>query len=222
MSEQTNTTPAADPAAGGAPGQELPATDGAQEPAPAAAPETATGAPAPADGPEPTAETTIPAGDAASAEAAAEQQAERAGADEPDYKDLYLRARADMENVRKRARRDVGAAEARGIGRLAKELLPALDNFDRALAAAEAEEGDGEHHLTKGIRLVQQELVGALTRVGIEVESPKGEPFDPHRHEALAQHPVEGTEAGVVVEVWQPGYRYQETILRPAKVVVSA
>ncbi len=221
MSEQTNTTPAADPAAGGAPGQELPATDGAPEPAPAAAPEPGAGAPAP-DGPEPAAETTIPAGDAASAQAAAEQQAEQAGADEPDYKDLYLRARADMENVRKRARRDVGAAEARGIGRLAKELLPALDNFDRALAAAEAEEGDGEHHLTKGIRLVQQDLVGALTRVGIEVESPHGEPFDPHRHEALAQHPVEGTEAGVIVEVWQPGYRYQETILRPAKVVVSS
>ena len=212
MSEQTNHNPAADPAAGGAPGQELPATDGA----PAPAPESAPGAP------EPAAETTIPAGDAAAAEAAAEQQAERAGADEPDYKDLYLRARADMENVRKRARRDVGAAEARGIGRLAKELLPALDNFDRALAAAEAEEGDGEHHLTKGIRLVQQELIGALTRIGIEVESPQGEAFDPHRHEALAQHPVEGTEAGTIVEVWQPGYRYQETILRPAKVVVSS
>jgi molecular chaperone GrpE len=218
MSEQTNHNPAADPAAGGAPGQELPATDGA--------PETAPDAGVPAGGPVPdgagTPETTIPAGDAASAEAAAEAQAERAGADEPDYKDLYLRARADMENVRKRARRDVGAAEARGIGRLAKELLPALDNFDRALAAAEAEEGDGEHHLTKGIRLVQQELVGALTRVGIEVESPQGEAFDPHRHEALAQHPVEGTEAGTIVEVWQPGYRYQETILRPAKVVVSS
>jgi molecular chaperone GrpE len=218
MSEQTNHNPAADPAAGGAPGQELPATDGA--------PETAPDAGVPAGGPVPDGagapETTIPAGDAASAEAAAEAQAERAGADEPDYKDLYLRARADMENVRKRARRDVGAAEARGIGRLAKELLPALDNFDRALAAAEAEEGDGEHHLTKGIRLVQQELVGALTRVGIEVESPQGEAFDPHRHEALAQHPVEGTEAGTIVEVWQPGYRYQETILRPAKVVVSS
>ena len=218
MSEQTDNIPAADPAAGGAPGQELPATDGAPDPAPAAAPEPASGAPAPADG----SETTIPPGDAASAQAAAEQQAERAGADEPDYKDLYLRARADMENVRKRARRDVGAAEARGIGRLAKELFPALDNFDRALAAAEAEEGEGEHHLTRGIRLVQQELIGALTRIGIEIESPKGEQFDPHRHEALAQHPVEGTESGVVVEVWQPGYRYQETILRPAKVVVSA
>jgi molecular chaperone GrpE len=213
MSDQTDNIPAADPAAGGAPGQELPTTDGAPQAAPDGAPDAAA---------EAVPDATIPPGDAASAEAAAEAQAEQAGAAEPDYKDLYLRARADMENVRKRARRDVGAAEARGIGRLAKELLPAIDNFDRALAAAEAEEGEGEHHLTRGIRLVQQELIGALTRIGIEIESPKGEQFDPHRHEALAQHPVEGTESGVIVEVWQPGYRYQETILRPAKVVVSA
>jgi molecular chaperone GrpE len=141
---------------------------------------------------------------------------------EPDYKDQYLRAVAEADNVRKRARRDVAAAEARGIGKLVRELLPALDNLDRALVAAETAEGPGDHHLTHGIRLVQQELAGALTRVGIVAESPKGEPFDPHRHEAIAQAPVEGTEAGIVVEVYQPGYRYDETILRAAKVVVSA
>jgi molecular chaperone GrpE len=140
----------------------------------------------------------------------------------PDYKDQYLRAVAEADNVRKRARRDVAAAEARGIGKLVRELLPALDNLDRALVAAETAEGPGDHHLTHGIRLVQQELAGALTRVGIVAESPKGEPFDPHRHEAIAQAPVEGTEAGIVVEVYQPGYRYDETILRAAKVVVSA
>src|SRR3954468_3851487 len=76
---------------------------------------------------------------------------------EPDFKDLYLRAAAETDNVRKRARRDVEVANARGVGRLARELLPSLDNLDRALLAAEAQEGDEEHHLTKGIRLVQQE-----------------------------------------------------------------
>ena len=140
---------------------------------------------------------------------------------EPDYKDKYLRAVAELENVRKRARRDASLAEARGIAKLARELLPALDNFDRALAHAEAAEADEEHHLTHGIRLVQQELLAALTRVGIEPESPEGETFDPHRHEAVAQQPVEGTEAGVVVQVYQPGYRYGDEVLRPAKVVVS-
>jgi molecular chaperone GrpE len=140
---------------------------------------------------------------------------------EPDYKDLYLRASADMDNLRKRARRDVGVAEARGIGRLARELLPALDNLERALQAAEAEEGVGEHEITKGIRLVQAEFAGALSRAGIVIEDPKGQPFDPHRHEALAQAPLEGTLPGVVVEVYQPGYMLGDAVLRPARVVVS-
>jgi molecular chaperone GrpE len=170
----------------------------------------------------------VPTTDEAPVDSAEEAQEVDAEAEEavaeaaPDYKDQYLRAVAEADNVRKRARRDVAAAEARGIGKLVRELLPALDNLDRALVAAETAEGPGDHHLTHGIRLVQQELAGALTRVGIVAESPKGEPFDPHRHEAIAQTPVEGTEAGIVVEVYQPGYRYDETILRAAKVVVSA
>ena len=159
----------------------------------------------------------VPGVDVASAE-----EALPAAPAEPDYKDLYLRASADMDNVRKRARRDVGAAEARGIAKLAKELLPAIDNLERALQAAEQQEGGGEHLITKGIRLVQAEFAGALTRVGIATEDPKGEPFDPHRHEAMAQTPVEGTSAGVVVEVYQPGYVHGETVLRPARVVVSS
>ncbi|HWI22180.1 MAG TPA: nucleotide exchange factor GrpE [Baekduia sp.] len=141
---------------------------------------------------------------------------------EPDYKDQLLRAMAETDNVRKRARRDVDAANARGIARLAKELLPSLDNLDRALAAAEAEEADAEHHLTRGIRLVQQELLGAFERVGIEPFSPVGQPFDPHSHDAVAQHPVEGVEPGTVAEVYQSGYRYKDEILRAAKVVVAA
>jgi molecular chaperone GrpE len=147
--------------------------------------------------------------------------AEPAPAPEPDYKDKWLRAAADLENVRKRARRDVAAAEARGIARLARELLPALDNFERALAAAEAQPENRDHHLTDGIRLVQTELLAALARVGIEPDSPKGERFDPHRHEAVAQQPVDGAEAGTIVEVYSAGYTYGEDVLRPAKVVVA-
>lgn len=142
--------------------------------------------------------------------------------EEPDFKDLYLRAAAETDNIRKRARRDVEVASARGVARLARELLPSLDNLDRALAAAEAQEGEGEHHLTKGIRLVQQDLLGALTRVGIEQYAPEGEVFDPHQHEAVAQMPAEGVEAGIITQVYQPGYRYKEEILRAAKVVVAA
>jgi molecular chaperone GrpE len=156
------------------------------------------------------------------ADRAVDAEGEAAPPGEPDFKDLYLRAAAETDNIRKRARRDVELASARGVARLARELLPSLDNLDRALAAAEAQESDGEHHLTKGIRLVQQELQGALTRVGIEQYSPEGEAFDPHQHEAVAQQPAEGVATGVITQVYQPGYRYKDEILRAAKVVVAA
>jgi molecular chaperone GrpE len=152
---------------------------------------------------------------------AQQPEAEHPAPEEPDYKDKWLRAVAELDNVRKRARRDVDAAQARGIGRLARELLPALDNFERALAAAEAQPENRDHHLTDGIRLVQTELLAALARVGIEPDSPKGERFDPHRHEAVAQQPVDGAEAGTIVEVYSAGYTYGDDVLRPAKVVVA-
>jgi molecular chaperone GrpE len=139
----------------------------------------------------------------------------------PDYKDQWLRAAAELDNIRKRARRDVAVAESRGIAKLARELLPALDNFERALAAAEEQPENRDHHLTDGIRLVQTELLGALARVGIVPDSPKGERFDPHRHEAVAQQPIDGAEPGTIVEVYSAGYTYGDDVLRPAKVVVA-
>lgn len=174
-----------------------------------------------APGMDPAPEQEAPAEAADDTEARAEDAAVEAP-EEPDYRDLYLRAAAETDNVRKRMRRDVEAAQARGVARLARELLPSLDNLDRALASAEAQEGDAEHHLTKGIRLVQQELLGALTRVGIEPYSPEGEAFDPHQHEAVAQQPVDGAASGTIVQVYQQGYRYGDEVLRAAKVVVAA
>ncbi len=164
------------------------------------------------------------AGEAGAREAGAgEARADEAEPEpEPDFRDQYLRAAAELDNVRKRARRDVAAAEGRGIARLARELLPALDDFERALAAAESQPENQDHHLTDGIRLVQAQLLGALKRVGIEPDAPKGERFDPHRHEALAQQPVDGAESGTIVEVYSAGYRIGDEVLRPAKVVVAA
>ena len=143
-------------------------------------------------------------------------------AERDEYLALAQRTQADFENYRKRMAKETAAAQDRGVKRVVSELLPALDNFERALAAAEAEEADEEHHLTKGIRLVQQELAAALTRVGIEAFSPQGEAFDPNEHEAMAQQPVEGAEAGTVVEVYQAGYKLNGTVVRPARVVVAA
>jgi molecular chaperone GrpE len=135
---------------------------------------------------------------------------------------LAQRTQADFENFRKRAAREQGAAEARGVSKVVRELLPALDNLERALAAAESQPDHGEHHLAEGIRLVQAELVAAMGRVGVEGYAPKGEPFDPNVHEAMAQQPVEGAETGTIVEVLQSGYRLGDVVIRPARVVVAA
>jgi molecular chaperone GrpE len=109
---------------------------------------------------------------------------------------------------------------------LAKELLPALDNLDRALAdAGKAAAGDGGGGpLLEGVRLVRSELSAALARVGIESFSPAGEAFDPSLHEAMAtvEQPADGCASGTVVEVYQPGYRLGSSVIRPARVVVAA
>jgi molecular chaperone GrpE len=134
-----------------------------------------------------------------------------------EYLSLAQRTQADFENYRKRAAKEMSAAEARGVAKLAREILPALDNL--ALALVSAEEAGEE--FVKGIRLVHSELVAALERLGIEPYDPSGERFDPEFHEAMAQQPVEGAEPGTVVEVYQQGYRINGTVLRPARVVVA-
>jgi molecular chaperone GrpE len=149
------------------------------------------------------------------------EQLQAKAAERDEFLALAQRTQADFENFRKRAARDAQIAAERGAAKVVKELLPALDNLERALASAEAEEGD-EHHLTAGIRLVQKDLAAALERVGIEAFSPKGEVFDPNHHEAMVSQPVEGAESGTVVEVYQQGYRLNGTVIRPARVVVAA
>jgi molecular chaperone GrpE len=144
---------------------------------------------------------------------------ERAGKADA-YLQLAQRTQADFDNYRKRMTREVRAAEARGIGKLARELLPALDNLERALRAVEA--SDAEHHLSAGIRLVTSELSAALGRTGIQGYSPIGEVFDPSQHEAVAQQPFEGAKPGTVAQVLQSGYRLNEAILRPARVIVAS
>ena len=146
-----------------------------------------------------------------------------------EYLELAQRTKADFENYRKRAAREAAAAQERGIVKLARELLPAVDNLDRALAAAQtavpAQDAqpadDGSATLVSGIKLVHADVIAALARVGIEPFSPQGEPFDPQYHEAIAQQPIEGAEPGTVVEVYQRGFRLGDSVLRPARVVVA-
>jgi molecular chaperone GrpE len=146
-----------------------------------------------------------------------------------EYLELAQRTRADFENYRKRAAREAAAAQERGMTKLAKDLLPAVDNLDRALEAARSvvpAEGpaadNGTDTLVSGIKLVHADVIAALARAGIERFSPEGERFDPQLHEAVAQQPVEGAESGTVVEVYQRGYRLGDVVIRPARVVVAA
>src|SRR5215213_5922460 len=132
-----------------------------------------------------------------------------------DYLALAQRVQADFENYRKRVARETAAAGERARSGLVRELLPIVDNLERALASAE----EGEQHLAEGVRLVHSELIAVLERNGVEQFDPAGDKFDPSEHEALSVR-ADG-EPGLVLEVVERGYRSNGTILRPARVVVS-
>jgi molecular chaperone GrpE len=134
-----------------------------------------------------------------------------------EYLELARRAKADFENYRKRAAKDAQEAERRGKAALARELVPVLDNLERALKAT-----DEESELTRGVELVRGNLEETLNRAGVETYDPLGERFDPAWHEALSSRPSEDQEAGLVVETLERGYRLDGQVLRPARVVVSA
>jgi molecular chaperone GrpE len=133
-----------------------------------------------------------------------------------EYLDLAQRTKADFENFRKRSAREAEEALVRGRGQLAARLIPAIDNLERALMAA-----DGESELAKGISMVQGDIAEALKAAGVEAYDPQGERFDPTWHEALSTVKAEGAEPGVVIETLARGYRLGDQALRPARVVVS-
>jgi len=141
-----------------------------------------------------------------------------AEAKKDEYLELAKRTQADFENYRKRMAAEVQAASLRGKSEMARELIEAVDNLERALASAD-ESAEG---LAGGVEMVLRGMREALTRNGIEQVDPKGERFDPTIHEAISTQPVEGSEPGLVVEVMQKGYRYEDHLIRPARVVVSA
>jgi molecular chaperone GrpE len=134
-----------------------------------------------------------------------------------EYLDLAKRTKADFENFRKRMASEVQAAQVRGRIEVAREVIEAVDNLERALEAGSKE----ENGLAAGVQMVLAGLRETLTRNGVEALDPGGEIFDPQWHEALSTLPVKGTETGHVVEVMQKGYRLGDQLIRPARVVVS-
>jgi len=130
--------------------------------------------------------------------------------------DTLQRLQADFDNYRKRAARDQESLVARAGERIVKELLPILDDLERALEAAEQHE---EAKLEDGVRLVHRQLEQLLEKEGLALVETEGR-FDPHVHEALLTQPSDADE-GSVIEVLQKGYRLGDRVLRPARVVVA-
>lgn len=138
-----------------------------------------------------------------------------------DFKDKYIRAMAEMENLRKRLARDVEDARRFAVTGFAREMLDVSDNLDRALAATpDADTAtDQIKSLQEGVSMVQQHLQRVLTQFKIEKTHPQpGDRFDPERHQAMFEVPTDKHPAGVVVEVMQPGYVIAGRLLRPALV----
>jgi molecular chaperone GrpE len=134
-----------------------------------------------------------------------------------EYLDALQRLKAEFENYKKRISRDQAEFVTRASERLVKQLLPVLDDLERALEAAAEHE---EAKLEEGVRLVHRSLAEALAKEGlVEVET-EGK-FDPHTQEALLAQPSEAEE-GTVIQVLQKGYKLGDRVLRPARVVVSA
>jgi molecular chaperone GrpE len=133
-----------------------------------------------------------------------------------EHLDDLKRVAAEFENYRKRVARDQASLAARAHERLVKELLPVLDDLERALDAASEHE---EAKLGEGVRLVHRELHDALAKEGLAEIETNGR-FDPHVHEALLSQPSDKVE-GAILEVLQKGYRLGDRVLRPARVVIS-
>ena len=168
--------------------------------------------PRPVQGDPPSAEVELPAAADGIEARLAEAEAQR-----DEYLDLLQRVQADFENYRKRAAREQERLSAHAHERVVRELLPVLDDLERALDAAERHE---EAQLVEGVQLVEKSLRKALEKEGLREIETEG-PFDPHVHEAVLAQPRDGAEPGSVVEVLQRGYRLGDRVVRPARVIVA-
>jgi molecular chaperone GrpE len=132
--------------------------------------------------------------------------------------DRYLRAAADLENLRKRQRREIEDAKLESKSKVLKEMLPVVDNLERAIEHATAQAGTNP--IVEGVQLVLRQFLTAFERLDVTPIEAAGQPFDPNLHEAISQMDSDQP-PGTVVQVLQRGYRSGERLLRPALVVVA-
>jgi len=135
--------------------------------------------------------------------------------------DRLLRLQADFDNLRRRTLKEKEEAFRYGHENLVKDLLPTVDNLERAVDHARQNEGGGVEGLLQGVELVLRELRGVFARHGVEEIEAEGKTFDPSVHEAMAQAPDDSVPANTVVQVFQRGYQLRDHLIRPARVIVS-
>ncbi len=135
-------------------------------------------------------------------------------------KDLVLRAQAEVHNAQRRAQQDVERAHKFALEKLLRDLLPVVDNLERALGTIDSEH-EAHKAVVEGVELTHKSFVDTLCKYQIEVVDPAGEPFDPELHQAMTQVPNGDVEPNTVLDVFQKGYRLNGRLIRPAMVVVS-
>src|SRR5262245_26123494 len=142
-----------------------------------------------------------------------------------EYKDRWMRGLAEMENLRRRTEREVTDARVYGITQFARDVVVVADNMERALQALDdelrAKADAGVKALLDGVELTERELLKVLEKHGVKRLEPKGQKFDPHRHQAMFEVPDETVPPGTVVQVVQAGYTIGDRVLRPAMVGIA-
>ena len=152
------------------------------------------------------------------AEPSLEDKLAAAEKDKKENWDRYLRAAADLENLRKRQKREVDDAKVEAKQRVLKEVLPVVDNLERAIEHASG--ASSAAPIVEGVQLVLRQLITAFERLDVTPIEAEGKPFDPNLHEAISQQESDAA-PGSVVQVLQRGYRAGDRLLRPALVVVA-
>jgi len=154
-------------------------------------------------------------------EASAEEQLEAALLEVTTFRDVALRAEAEMQNVRRRTERDIENAHKFGIERFLQKLLPVVDSIEKAVESTEQDGRDEKDPVVEGIRLCHKLLLDVLDKEHIEQLDPLGEPFDPNAHEAMSVVENPDMEPNSVFAVVQKGYKLNERLVRPAMVMVT-
>ena len=148
-----------------------------------------------------------------------EAQLSRAEQEKKDNWDKYLRTAADLENYRRRSKRDLDDARAETKTRVLKEMLPVVDNLERAVE--HSEKGGESAAILEGVKLVLRQFLQAFERLDVTPIEAAGQPFDPNLYEAISQVETDQQPPGTIVSVLQRGYRLGDRLLRPALVVVA-